>query len=136
MKKPVIICQNPKCGIEITDYKSNKRKFCSDYCKNSYGNQKRKEENQGINHFNTKMKENEIILKFFKDRNVLEVPLQMIDSLGFDSTYSEFVRIKKILNKQNKIENIKVFKINKIYYYKLNDFLIIKYPKRPTYEYI
>lgn len=136
MKRPVIICQNSKCGADIKDYKSNKRKFCSDYCKNSYGYQKRNEQNAGINAFKDKLKENEKILKFFKQRNVVEVPIKLMDELGFNNTYSELIGIREIITKQKEKVNVKLFKINKIYYYKLNDLLIIEYPKRPNYEYI
>ena len=36
MKRPEKVCANPNCNERIKDYKSTRRKFCSEQCKNSY----------------------------------------------------------------------------------------------------
>ena len=37
MKKPVKICKNPECRDDILDYKSAKRNYCNDSCRNRAG---------------------------------------------------------------------------------------------------
>ncbi len=44
MKRPEKVCANPNCNERIKDYKSTRRKFCSEQCKNSYHYNKKLEE--------------------------------------------------------------------------------------------
>lgn len=44
MKRPEKVCANPNCKETIKDYKSNRKKFCSEQCKNSYHYYKKLEE--------------------------------------------------------------------------------------------
>lgn len=44
MKKPIKYCENPDCGDTI-EYKSSKKKYCNDYCRNHHGYKRRTEEN-------------------------------------------------------------------------------------------
>ena len=45
MKKPIKFCKNPDCEDEILDYKSSKKLYCSDKCRNYHGHKRRSEEN-------------------------------------------------------------------------------------------
>ena len=44
MKRPIKICKNPDCQDEILEYKSSKREYCSDSCRNQHGHKRRTEE--------------------------------------------------------------------------------------------
>lgn len=48
MKKKLLICKNKECQEEIIDYKSSKRLYCSDYCRNRDGYLRRQEENKEL----------------------------------------------------------------------------------------
>lgn len=45
MKKPTKKCKNPECEEAIVDYKSSKKTYCNDRCRNRAGYLKRAAEN-------------------------------------------------------------------------------------------
>ena len=65
MKKPIKKCQNPDCKDDIIDYKSSKKAYCNDYCRNHAGYLKRSEENKEFIFINKQLKNNKKILKSF-----------------------------------------------------------------------
>lgn len=111
MKKPIKKCLNPECCDDIIEYKSAKKKYCNDYCRNRAGYIKRLEENKGFIFIDKQLKENKKILKSFIDRDVYEIPISTLTILGFNT--------ETILNGQYyTIEGRKVFiyKIDTIYF--------------------
>ena len=87
MKKPIKTCKNPNCGDEIIDYKSSKRKYCSDYCRNHDGYNKRLLENVEFQTIKKGMKENYVLLKIFFDKNIPSVNYELAEKLGFNTKY-------------------------------------------------
>ena len=87
MKRPIKNCKNPECGDEIIDYKSSKREYCSDYCRNHHGHKRRTEENLEFNLSRKGMLENYKLLKLYRDRDILFEDLIKFEKLGFNSKY-------------------------------------------------
>lgn len=111
MKKPIKKCLNPECGDAIITYKSAKKNYCNDYCRNRAGFIKRAEENKGFLLIDKQLKENKKILKNFIDRDVYEIPTSTLTLLGFKS--------ETLLNGQYysiKDKNVYLFKIDNIYF--------------------
>jgi len=87
MKKPIKICKNPDCKDEIRDYKSSKKEYCNDYCRNHHGYIKRSEENIEFTLFKNGMKKNYDILKPFEVAGILKENLDKLIKMGFDPNY-------------------------------------------------
>jgi hypothetical protein len=87
MKKPIKYCKNPDCEDEIVDYKSSKRKYCKDYCRNHHGHLRRSEENLEFNLARKGMFENYKLLKLFRDREIFIEDLNKFEKLGFNTKY-------------------------------------------------
>lgn len=87
MKKPIKYCKNPDCEDEIKEYKSSKREYCSDYCRNHHGYIRRSEENFDFNLIRKGMIENYKLLKLYRDKNILSEYLNKFEKLGFDTRY-------------------------------------------------
>ena len=128
MKKPKKYCKNPDCEDEILEYKSLKREYCGDYCRNHYGYIRRTEENLEINLFNKGMLENHKLLKLYSDKNILTEDLDKFEKLGFNTKYlpeTRYYIINGIKTKCYKIKDI-VFGLDpegetKIIIYKKNE---------------
>jgi hypothetical protein len=87
MKKPIKFCKNPDCGDEMIDYKSSKKIYCSDTCRNYHGHKRRTEENKEFNLSRKGMIENYKLLKFYRDRNIFFEDLDKFEKLGFNTKY-------------------------------------------------
>lgn len=87
MKRPIKICKNPDCQDEILEYKSSKREYCSDSCRNQHGHKRRSEENSEIIDFKNGMMTIYRIIKFHKDCNVLVEELSKFEKMGFNTKY-------------------------------------------------
>ena len=107
MKKPIKICENPDCGDEIVDYKSSKKKYCKDYCRNHHGYIRRSEENLEFTNYKKRLIENYKLLKLYQDKNILSEDLIKFEKLGFDPKCLPEIRFYKINGKQTKCYKIK-----------------------------
>lgn len=87
MKRPIKICKNPDCQDEILEYKSSKREYCSDSCRNYHGHKRRSEENLEFNLSKKGMLENYKLLKLYRDKNILIEDLDKFEKLGFNTKY-------------------------------------------------
>lgn len=87
MKRPIKICKNPDCQDEILEYKSSKREYCSDSCRNQHGHKRRTEENAEIIAHNKGMTVNYKLIKFHKDCNILFEELSKFEKMGFNPNY-------------------------------------------------
>jgi hypothetical protein len=123
--KTIKICQNPDCGKIINDYKSSKKKYCNDYCRNHSGHIRRKEENKFFTTYCNGQKRNYKILKLYNDCGIYEESLIKLQKFGFDSKYLPEQRvfedngntyvvytIKDITFSLYESDNIKIFKNN------------------------
>ena len=107
MKKPIKTCKNLDCGDEIIDYKSSKRKYCSDYCRNHDGYNKRLQENEEFNTFKKGMKENYVVLKMFLDKNIASLNFELAEKLGFNTKYLPEQKYHTIEGKKTAMYTIK-----------------------------
>ena len=87
MKKPIKFCKNPDCGDEILDYKSSKKIYCNDKCRNYHGHKRRSEENLEFSNFKSGMTKNYKVLKFLRDAGILSEKLERLTKMGFDPKY-------------------------------------------------
>jgi hypothetical protein len=87
MKKPKKYCKNPDCEDEIQEYKSSKREYCGDYCRNHHGHKRRMEYNLEFTNFKNGMAANYKVLKFLQDAGILTEKLERIIKMGFDPKY-------------------------------------------------
>lgn len=95
MKKPIKICKNPDCCDEIVAYKSSKKIYCSDKCRNYHGHKRRSDENLEFTLFKKGMTSNYKVLKFLKDAGILEEKLEKLIKMGFDPKYLPHKNIDK-----------------------------------------
>ncbi len=87
MKKPVKICLNPDCGDDIPDYKSSKKKYCNDYCRNHHGYLRRTDYNSEFVAHKNGIASNYKILKFFYDAGIFSESLSKLMKFGFNPKY-------------------------------------------------
>jgi 6-pyruvoyl-tetrahydropterin synthase len=87
MKKQIKFCKNPDCEDEILDYKSSKRKYCSDKCRNYHGHKRRTKFNLEFTIYKNGMVTNYKVLKFLSDAGILKEKLDRIIRMGFDPKY-------------------------------------------------
>lgn len=87
MKKPIKFCKNPDCEDEILDYKSSKKIYCSDKCRNYHGHKRRSEENLEFDLCRKGMLENYKLLKLYRDRNIHIEDLDKFEKLGLNTKY-------------------------------------------------
>ena len=87
MKKPLKICANPDCEDEIVEYKSSKRKYCNDYCRNHHGHKRRSEENLEFEVYKRGLAKNYAVLKLHKDADILIESFEKYYKLGFNALY-------------------------------------------------
>lgn len=87
MKKPIKICENPDCRDEILDYKSSKKKYCNDFCRNHHGYIRRTEYNSEFVAHKIGIASNYKILKFYHDSGVFSERLDKLMKFGFDPKY-------------------------------------------------
>ena len=108
MKKPIKFCKNPDCEDEILDYKSSKKLYCSDKCRNYHGHKRRSEENLEFNLSRKGMLENYKVLKLHKDAGIMKETLEKYEKFGFKPAY---LPVKKLYEHEG----------NKIEYYQIKD---------------
>lgn len=87
MKKPVKICLNPDCGDDIPDYKSSKKKYCNDYCRNHHGYLRRLENYKEFDIQKKGLVNNYRILKMYIDAGILKEDLDKLLKFGFNPKY-------------------------------------------------
>lgn len=87
MKRPIKICKNPDCQDEILEYKSSKREYCSDSCRNQHGHKRRTEENADTIAYSKGQKVNYKLIKFYKDCNILIEELSKFEKMGFNTKH-------------------------------------------------
>ena len=110
--RPILLCQNPACGIEILEYKSSKRKYCTSSCKNQHGHQKRNLINAKTIAIYRGMLDNYKLLNFYKSAGIYKLNIDEITKLGFNGNH---IPNKTLLNHHNK--KIEAFLINDLYFY-------------------
>ncbi len=70
MSLPIKQCLNIECRREISTYKSAKRKFCSDQCRNRHGFLNRKRKNKEMDRFIREIKQLGKFLRTLIDANI------------------------------------------------------------------
>jgi hypothetical protein len=109
MKKPIKFCKNQDCEDVMLDYKSSKKIYCSDKCRNYDGHKRRTEENLEFNLSRKGMIENYKLLKFYLDRNIFAEDLVKFEKLGFNVKYlpeQKFYRVGGVITKCYKLKDI------------------------------
>ena len=87
MKKPLKICANPDCKDEIVEYKSSKRKYCNNSCRNHHGYKRRSEENLEFEVYIRGLAKNYAVLKLHKDADIRIESFEKYQKFGFNTLY-------------------------------------------------
>ena len=87
MKKPLKICANPDCKDEIVEYKSSKRKYCNNSCRNHHGHKRRSEENLEFEIYKRGLAKNYAVLKLHKDADITFESFEKYQKFGFNTLY-------------------------------------------------
>jgi len=114
MKKPIKTCKNTDCVDAIVDYKSSKKEYCNDYCRNHAGHLRRKIENEEFQIFEKGMKVNYTLLKMFYDKNIFNIEFELVERLGYNTKYLPEQKIYEIEGQKSAVYIIKniAFKIS------------------------
>ena len=107
MKKQIKYCKNPDCEDEIVDFKSSKKIYCSDKCRNYHGHKRRSEENLEFNLSRKGMIENFKLLKLYRDRNILTEDLIKFEKLGFNTKHLPEPKLFEISGVKTKCYQLK-----------------------------
>ena len=119
--KPIKICKNPECGLEITIYKSSKRLYCGDSCKNRANYLIRTTEDAHLLTMDKAMWKNYRILKKLRDLNLGPINEQTLISHGFDFDAIHKAEIK-IDDQGNRVQ---LYHVYDIYFINRNNQVII-----------
>lgn len=116
MKKPIKYCKSPDCGDIMVEYKSSKKEYCSDYCRNHHGYLRRTEEKLEFINFMNRQIENYKVLKLHKDAGILKETLEKYEKFGFNPFYLPAKKIYEKNEKKHEYYTIKdiAFKFNSI----------------------
>ena len=104
--KSIKRCENQECRDVIATYKSAKRKYCDDYCKNRAGYLRSLEINAVIIEKDKKLKENYKILKNLKSKGIRSIFEQTLISHGFSFKDLHERRFIKINDQNMEVNNI------------------------------
>jgi len=122
MKKPIKTCKNPECQDDIENYKSAKRSYCNDSCRNRAGYLKRLVEDKEFELEKSKAKFNYKALKHCIEKRHYEIDFSTLELLNFDSNY---LKPYKILTFENKRFNAYTIKDIEFYYNSVTQKMII-----------
>ncbi len=115
-------CKNPECEQEITIYKSSKRLYCDDRCKNRANYLIRTDQEAHLLIMDKAMRKNYKILERLRDLNLGSISHQTLKSHGFD-----FDAIHKAEFKiDNDGKKVHLYHVYDIYFTNINNYLIIK----------
>ena len=107
-EKLIKFCKNPDCEDEILDFKSSKKIYCTDKCRNYHGHKRRSEENLEFNLIRKGILENYKLLKLYRDRNILAEYLVKFEKLGFNTKYlpeTKFYNVGGVNGKSGQIDH-------------------------------
>jgi hypothetical protein len=126
MKKQMKFCKNPDCNDEF-DYKSAKKEYCSDYCRNNHGHKRRSKENLEFTLFKDGLKSNYKVIKFLAVSGILREDFPKVMKMGFDPNYLPQKNINHKISPNMPFYVIKdvIFGLDP----KTNEIVIIQYKK-------
>jgi len=119
MKK---ICKNPECKKVITNYKSSKRTYCNDVCKNRKAYLKKTEENKIVFETEKATRKNYSILRKLRALNLGPISEQTLSSHEFN--FDALHKTEIFEDKSGK--PIQLNRVYDIYFEQKNNQIIIK----------
>lgn len=84
MKKRILICKNEECQDEIVDYKSSKKLYCSESCRNRDGYLRRLEENKDFIENDKGQKQNYAVLNRYAEAGIYSEEISKLMKFGFN----------------------------------------------------
>lgn len=112
MKKLTKKCKNPECDEAILDYKSSKKTYCNDRCRNRAGYLKRAAENYEFELVKKHTKLNYLALKKCYDKDIFEIDFKTLELLDFNIDYLTNPKLYKIND-----DHVNVFYVKEIRFY-------------------
>lgn len=115
MKKRILICKNEECQDEINDYKSSKRLYCSDYCRNRNGYLRRLEDNKELIEISKGQKIIYELLDRYAKAGIYEEEISKLMKFGFNPKCLHVPKYYEINGKKCTCYSIKdiVFELDK-----------------------
>jgi len=83
MRRPTKYCKNIECEEPITDYKSSKKLYCSESCRNRNGYLRRLEENKEFIENDKGQKQNYTVLNRYAEAGIYSEDLSKLIKFGF-----------------------------------------------------
>jgi hypothetical protein len=87
MRRLTKYCKNIECEEPITDYKSSKRVYCSEYCRNRDGYLRRLEENKEFIENDKGQKQNYAVLNRYAEAGIYSEDISKLMKFGFNPKY-------------------------------------------------
>lgn len=116
MRRPTKYCKNIECEEPITDYKSSKKLYCSNYCRNRDGYLRRLEENKEFIENNKVQRQNYAVLNRYAEAGIYSEDLSKLIKFGFQPKHLQVSRFYNIDGRECHCFTIKdiVFEIDTI----------------------
>lgn len=120
--KPQKICKNPECGKPIKRYKSSKRLYCNDNCKNRANYLIKTTKEAPLLAMDKAIRKNYKILKKLRDLDLGPIHHQTLISHGFD--FDAIHKQEPFIDDNG--EKIQLYHLYDIYFKMKNNTLLIK----------
>jgi hypothetical protein len=116
MRRLTKYCKNIECEEPITDYKSSKRLYCSEYCRNRDGYLRRLEENKEFIENDKVQRQNYAVLNRYAEAGIYSEDLSKLMKFGFQPKHLQVSRFYIIEGRECHCYTIKdiVFEIDSI----------------------
>ena len=116
MRRLTKYCKNIECEEPITDYKSSKRLYCSEYCRNRDGYLRRLEENKEFIENDKVQRQNYAVLNRYAEAGIYSEDLSKLIKFGFQPKHLLVSRFFNIDGRECHCYTIKdiVFEIDSI----------------------
>lgn len=116
MRRPTKYCKNIECEEPIIDYKSSKKLYCSNYCRNRDGYLRRLEENKEFIENDKVQKQNYAVLNRYAEAGIYSEDLSKLIKFGFQPKHLQVSRFYNIEGRECHCFTIKdiIFEIDSI----------------------
>lgn len=107
MRRPTKYCKNIECEEPITDYKSSKKLYCSESCRNRNGYLRRLEENKEFIENDKGQKQNYTVLNRYAEAGIYSEDLSKLKKFGFNPKYLKIGKLYSIDDRKCYIFSLK-----------------------------
>jgi hypothetical protein len=110
MRRLTKYCKNIECEEPITEYKSSKRLYCSEYCRNRDGYLRRLEENKEFIENDKVQRQNYVLLNRYAAAGIYSEDLSKLMKFGFNPKHLQVGKLYTIEGRKCYIFTLKDIK--------------------------